>query len=253
MKTISFFNIKGGVGKTTSCLAFAQILHDTYHKRVLVVDIDKQGNSTKSLGANPKDFKYTSADLLTNKDVIIQDAVIHTKYGIDVIPASFDLIKANQEVLLDSVRPQQVRFKKQLSPIKDEYDYCIFDFPVDINMAVINALVVTDDVLIPIKVDNYAFEGLENVISTIEDIKMFNNKLSLKGCFITMYVRSKLCESGFNELDNSLGLQFLKTTIHQTVKVGESTFYEPIMSYSPNCRAAKDYRELVAEYLALDK
>ena len=119
-------------------------------------------------------------------------------------------------------------------------------------MAVINALVVTDDVLVPIKMDRYALDGMEYVIDTIENIKGFNPNIQLKCCFATMYVRSNLYKEGMNALSDSLGLKFLKTPIRQTVKVGESTFEKPLMSYAPNCSAAEDYKKLVSEYLSLE-
>ena len=128
----------------------------------------------------------------------------------------------------------------------------IIDYPIDDNMAVINALVVTDDVLVPIKMDRYALDGMEYVTDTIENIKGFNPNIQLKGCFATMYVRSNLYKEGMNALSDSLGLKFLKTPIRQTVKVGESTFEKPLMSYAPNCSAAEDYKKLVAEYLSLE-
>ena len=149
-----------------------------------------------------------------------------------MIPANFELIRANKEVLLDTLHPQQLRFKRQLEPIRDKYDYCIIDYPIDDNMAVVNALVVTDDVLVPIKMDRYALDGMEYVIDTIENIEGFNPNIQLRGCFATMYVRSN--------------------PIRQTVKVGESTFEKPLMSYAPNCSAAEDYKKLVAEYLSLE-
>ena len=108
MKTISFYNIKGGVAKTTSTLAFAQILHNDYGKRVLVFDIDKQANSTKTLGCYDADG-LSSADLLVSKKNIVRDVIKHSEYGIDVIPANYNLIKANKDVLYDALRPQQTQ------------------------------------------------------------------------------------------------------------------------------------------------
>ena len=251
MKVLSFFGIKGGIAKSVSSLAFAQILHDDYSKRVLLIDIDKQASSSKTLGCYTPNG-LTSADLLTAKDVIIEKVIRHSEYGIDVIPANFELIRANKEVLLDTLHPQQLRFKRQLEAIRDKYDYCIIDYPIDDNMAVINALVVTDDVLVPIKMERYALDGMEYVIDTIENIQGFNPNIQLKGCFATMYVRSNLYKEGMNALSDSLGLKFLKTPIRQTVKVGESTFEKPLMSYAPNCSAAEDYKKLVAEYLSLE-
>ena len=226
MKVLSFFSIKGGVGKSVSSMAFAQILHDDYGKRILLVDIDKQANTSKTFGCYTPDG-FTSADLLTAKSLIADN-------------------------LLDTLHPQQLRFKRQLAPLKNRYDFCIIDYPIDDNMAVINALVVTDEVLIPIKMDRYALDGMEYVIETIEGIKEFNPNIQLKGCFATMYVRSNLYKEGMSALETSLGLKFLKTPIRQTVKVGESTFEKPFIRYSPTSSAAEDYRKLVAEYLSLE-
>lgn len=118
MKVISFFSIKGGVGKSVSSMAFAQILHDDYRKRVLLIDIDKQANTSKTFGCYTAEG-LTSADLLTAKTPIADKVIRHSDYGIDVIPANFELIRANKEVLLDTLHPQQLRFKRQLAPLKD--------------------------------------------------------------------------------------------------------------------------------------
>lgn len=248
MKIISFYNIKGGVAKTTSSLAFAQILHDVYNKRVLILDIDKQANATKSLGCYDANG-LSSADLLVAKDNIVKDVIKHSQYGIDIIPANFNLIKANRDVLLDTYRPQQIRFKYQLSAVWDDYDYCIIDHSIEDNMATINGLAITDDVLVPMKFDRYALDGMEYAFETIESVKLFNSNISFKGCFLTMAVRSNLYKSGRKELEDALGDKLFKVGISQTVKVGESTFSEPLLSYAPKCTAAQDYLALVEEYL----
>lgn len=246
MKTIAFLNIKGGVGKTTSTLAFAILLQQEYHKRVLVIDCDKQANSTKSLACYGA--AYTTADLLTAREPIAEQAVQHSPFGVDVIGAGWDLMKANQDVLLDVTRPQQFRLKKQLEPIVQNYDYCLIDCPPDINMATINALAITDDVLIPIRVDKYGFDGLEYVCDAVSEMQDFNPRLQLRGCFLTQYQpNTNLSVSGAELLQNDLGLLSLKTAIRMTVKVGESTFYEPLLSYAPHCTAAEDYRQLLKE------
>lgn len=252
MKTIAFYNIKGGVGKSTSAMAFAQILHEDYGKRVLFIDIDKQANSTKSFGCyDPAGL--SSADLLTARENIVEKVIMHTAYGIDLIPANFRLVDANREVASDVKRPQQTRFKRQLAPIQERYDYCVIDFPIDDTFAAINALVVTDDILIPIKFDRYALDGMEYVINDVEEIKDFNDKLNVKGCFITMAMENtNLYKQGSELLDNELGLKFLKQPIRQSVKVSESSFKCPLFFYNPALAVVEDYRNLVAEYLALD-
>lgn len=248
MKTIAFLNIKGGVGKTTSTLALAQILAAERGQRVLVIDCDKQANSTKSLGCY--DGRYTTADLLTSREAIAEQAVRHSDTGIDVIGAGWDLMKANQDVLLDVTRPQQYRLKKQLAPLGERYDYCLIDCPPDVNMATINALAITDEVLIPIRVDRYGFDGLEYVCDAVKEMQDFNPGLNLRGCFLTQYQpNTNLSVSGAELLKNNLGLRGMKTVIRMTVKVGESTFYRPLLSYAPHCTAAEDYRALLQEVL----
>lgn len=247
MKTISFLNIKGGVGKTTSTLAFALLLSEKGY-RVLVIDVDKQSNSTKSLGCYGAEI--TTATLLTATENVACAAVQHSQYGVDVIPASWELMKADREVLLDCSRPQQYRLKKQLEAIEDNYDFCLIDCSTDINMATINAVAVSDDVLIPIRVDRYAFDGLEYVIAAVEDMQDFNPRLKLRGCFLTQYQpNTNLSVSGADLLKNELGLHGMGSVIRMTVKVGESTFFEPLLSYAPHCTAAEDYRQLLAEYM----
>lgn len=248
MKTIAFLNIKGGVGKTTSTLAFALLLKEEYQKQVLVIDCDKQANSTKSLGGYGG--AYTTADLLTSREPIAEKAVQHTACGVDVIGAGWELMRADRDVLLDVTRPQQFRLKKQLEPIADRYDYCLIDCPPDINMATINALAVTDEVLIPIRVDKYGFDGLEYVCTAVREMQDHNPHLQLRGCFLTQYQpNTNLSVSGAELLQNDLGLCGLHTAIRMTVKVSESTFYQPLMRYAPHCTAAEDYRALLKEVM----
>lgn len=248
MKTLAFLNIKGGVGKTTSSIAFAQILSKEYGKKVLLIDLDKQANSSKAFGCYDENG-IGVAELMLSKDIIIDKVIKHSEYGIDIIPASFNLMKANQEVLLDTIRPQQFRLRQQLESVKGNYDFCIIDCPTEVNMATINGLAVTDEVLIPIKVDAYAFDGLSYVVSAINDIKVFNPSLKFGGCFLTSYVRSNLNKSGKEVLKETFGLECFDTHIRQTTKVGEATFKKPLMDYAPHCTAAIDYTNLVAEYL----
>lgn len=249
MKAISFMNVKGGVGKTTSSISFAYILAADYNKKILLVDLDKQANTTKSFNLLDNERPSVS-DLLTDKAADIDNIIRSTEYeNIDLLPANMTLIKANQEVLLDMSRPQQTRLKKHIEKVKDRYDYVIFDCPTDINMAVINAFCVTDDVLIPIKIDRYALDGLEYVVEVIGELQEFNPKLTLKGGFITMFKNNNVNKSGKELLNNNLGFNFFQTAIRCTVKADESTFEKPLPLYAPKSTAAIDYRNLVAEYL----
>ena len=251
MKTISFLNVKGGVGKTISAVNFAYILSNTYNKRVLLIDLDKQGNSSMTYGVYD-DAEITISDLLVNKNLDTQTAIYKSEFNVDVIPSNMELIKANQTILLDTRTSQQTRLKKHLDKIKTNYDYCIIDCPTDLNMSSLNALTASDDVLIPIKIDRYSFVGLSDVIEIVEDMKDFNPNLQIKGAFLTMYQKTNIQKQGFEHLENVLkthNLKLFNTYIRNTTKVMESTFEKPVVAYDKNCTASLDYFDFVAEYL----
>lgn len=250
MKTISIINLKGGVAKTISAINIAHILSAVHGMRVLLIDNDKQGNTSKFFGLHSYD-RQGMAELMTEKNIDVRRVIKSTAYtGLDVITANMNLLKANKEVLLDVSRPQQTRLKKALTAVADDYDYCVIDNAPDINMSVINALVASNDVLVPIKVDNFAFDGLDQLMEQINDVQEFNLGLTLKGCFITMYQKNSVNVQGNTWLNDCTGYPIFKTFIRKTVKVDETTFTgKPLLDYAPNCTAAKDYEALTAEYL----
>ncbi|WP_277669042.1 ParA family protein [Caproiciproducens galactitolivorans] len=250
MKTISIINLKGGVAKTISAINIAYALAVIHGKNVLLVDNDKQGNTSKFFNVHSYDAP-SLADVLTVKDFTIAQAVQHTEYkGLDVLPANMYLLRANKEILLDVSRPQQTRLSKALRAVAGDYDYVVIDNAPDLNMSVINGLVACDDVLIPIKIDKFAFDGLEQLREQIEETREFNERIKIAGCFITMYQRNNVNLQGEQYLNSCMGLPLFKTVIHKTVKVDETTFAgKPLQAYSRNCTAAKDYAALVEEYL----
>ena len=160
MKTISIINLKGGVAKTLTADNMAHVLAVFHNKRVLLVDNDKQGNTSKAFGVHSYDEKSLS-DILTARRLDPWEVIRKTRFeNIDVLPANMTLIRANLEVMMDSARPQQTRLRDALNVVAKDgfYDYCIIDNAPDINISTINALVASDDVIIPIKIDKYAFE-----------------------------------------------------------------------------------------------
>lgn len=251
MKVISIINLKGGVAKTMSSINIAHILATVYNKRVLIIDNDKQGNTTKFFNKHSEE-ELSIADLMTNRSLGADDVIAGTKYkNLDLIPANMKLLKANLDVIMDVSRPQQTRLKKALEEIKDTYDYCIIDNPPDINISVINALVASDDVLIPIKIDKFAFDGMNELIEQIDNAKEMNSKLKLKGCFVTSFVKNDVNVQGEELLKGDYKYSMFKTHIRRTVKVDESTFANsPLLDYSRRCGAARDYMALVEEYLS---
>ncbi len=251
MKTISIINLKGGVAKTISSANIAHILATVYGKKVLLIDNDKQGNASKMFNMHNYDEK-SIADVMTVRNIDVKEVIFPTSYeNLSLISANMNLLKANLEVMLDQSRSQQTRLKKALELVQDEYDYCIIDNSPDINISTINALVASDDVLIPIKIDDFAFDGLaelqEQINNTREDL---NPNLNFKGCFVTQYVNNEVNRQGEEWLKAQSKYPVFNTHIRRTEKVDESTFAKmPIVEYCKRCGAAKDYLSLVEEYL----
>lgn len=254
MKTISVINLKGGVAKTISAVNIAHILAVVHKKRVLLVDNDKQGNASKMFGLH----SYSSpgiAEVMIERNSNTNDIIAPTPYkGLDVIPANMNLLRANLQVLLDSSRPQQTRLRAALNGVSEQYDYCIIDNAPDINISVINALVASDDVLIPVKIDKFAFDGLAELKEQIDNTREeLNPGIHLKGCFVTCYQRNEVNKQGEEWLHNQKDFPLFRTHIRKTEKVDESTFAAaPIIEYSRRCGAAMDYIALVNEYLEIN-
>lgn len=249
MKTISIINLKGGVGKTITAINMAHILSDMGY-RVLIVDNDKQANTSKLFGAH----SYTLpslAEVLTEKNFPVAEAIRKTEYkNLDIIPANMNLLRADKEILMDCTRPQQIRLKNALDKVQDEYDFAVIDNAPDLDMGVVNALVASDDVIIPIKVDKFAFDGIEMLLEQVEEVKAFNPKINVAGCLVTMAQPNKVCALGKEFLKEYTALPVFDVAIRKTVKVDESTFAEkPLLVYSRGCTAARDYQVFVLEYL----
>lgn len=248
MKTIAVINMKGGCAKTTTTVNMAHILAKDYGKRVLVIDNDKQGNLSKACGV----WSYGSlslADILTGEAGITE--VIQTTQNplLNAVPANMHLLTANLMVIKDEDREQATILKNQLEEVADTYDYCIIDCPPDINISVINALVAADEVIIPIKIDGYAFDGMDELEEQINNAKQLNQKLKLRGCLVTMFYNRDVCRQGEEWLQNQRYPVF-KTHIRRTEKADEVTFTnESLMEYSPRSGAARDYKAFVKEYL----
>lgn len=254
MKTIAIINLKGGVAKTVSSVNISHILATTYNKRVLLIDNDKQGNTTKMFRLHDED-ELSIADIMTDTEINIDNVIVPTQYNnLDLIPANMKLLKANLDVIKDETKEQQTILKKALDQVSDNYDYCIIDNPPDINISVINSLVASEDVLIPIKIDKFAFDGLEELNEQIENAKQINPNIKLRGCFITQYQNNDVNNQGEEVLISNKKYPMFRTHIRRTPKIDESTFASlPISEYSKRCSASKDYMSLIEEYLELEE
>ena len=251
MEVFCVTNLKGGVGKTITAVNTAYLL-SVFHGRVLLIDNDKQGNNSKFFGVWSEDVLSPSiSTVLTERNFDISKAIQRTKYEcLDVLPANMSLLKANKDILLDCSRPQQSRLQKALKEVGDLYDYVVIDCAPDINMSVINALVASDEVIIPLKIDKFSFDGLDQLREQIEDIREFNKSIHIAGCLVTMFTQNSVNKQGAEELRRSFGLPVFKSMIRKTVKVDETTFVgTPLQAYAPKCSAAKDYMDFVKELI----
>ncbi len=251
MKTISFINLKGGVGKTISAINFAHILAHVHNKRVLLVDNDKQGNASKFFGVYDYDVK-TISDIMTEPELNPKECIYKTEYErLDIMPANMLLLTAIQRVTNDKGNPQQVRLARALDRIQEIYDYCIIDNPPDVNISVINALIATQEVLVPVKADQFSIDGLETIIEQTESIKKMNKDINFKGCFLTMYQRNSINNQAIERLKGNSEYKVFDTVIRNSTKVAETTHTrKPIAIQSKKSNPSKDFTALVNEYLS---
>ena len=224
MKVLSIINLKGGVAKTISSVNMAHILAAVKGFKVLLIDNDKQGNASKIMNRHSYDHKGT-AEVMTQRGIDPAEVIQHTDFeGLDIITANMNLLTANLEVMLDQSRPQQTRFKKFLDGLQNEYDYCIIDNAPDINISTINALVASDDVMVPITIDDFAIDGHNGTGADTQG----------------------------EEFLKTLEYPVFDTHIRKTPKMKPSTFERlPIILYSPRCGASADYKALVEEWLRM--
>ena len=185
-KAIAIFNQKGGVGKTTTNINLAACLA-LKGKKILIVDIDPQGNTTTGMGITKKGLENTSYELLVDSSVDPQRVIMHTNVeNLDIIPASVNL--AGAEIEMVQVEGRERQLKKALDKVKAKYDYIFIDCPPSLGLLTINSLTAVDSVLIPIQCEFYALEGVSQLMSTIELVKKgFNPNLQIQGVILSMF------------------------------------------------------------------
>lgn len=251
MHTTSIISLKGGTAKTTTAVNMAYLLAVVHKKRVLLIDNDKQGNTSKTFNRYDPEDKNTVARMMLERNLDLSEIIKQTDYeGLDLITANMDLLEANLRTVVDTGRQQQTRFKKALRAAGD-YDFCIIDNAPDINMSIINALVASDDVIIPIFVDQYSFDGLNILMEQISQVQEdFNEGLELSGCLITQYQNNEVNNQGAQYL-KARGIKVFQQHIRRTEKkVSESTIAKsPLVEYSVRCGASQDYKKFILEYL----
>ena len=248
-RIISIASQKGGVGKTTTAINLGACLAQE-SRRVLLVDIDPQGNASSGLGVNGNDARLSTYEVLIG-DAEIPEAVASTALAnLDLLPAGQRLSGA--EVELVGMMARETRLKNALAGIRDAYDYVLVDSPPSLGLLTINSLTASDSVLIPLQCEYLALEGLTQLISAIRLVQdHLNPSLRIEGVLLTMFdARLNLSQQVADEARKFFSDRVYRTVIPRNVKLSEApSFGKPIVLYDPHSTGAESYRELAREVL----
>lgn len=252
-KIISLANQKGGVGKTTTSINLSAALA-VKGKKVLIVDIDPQGNATSGFGIEKNDLENTVYELMLNECSVEECTISEVLPNLSVLPTNVNLAAAEIE-LIDADRKEYI-LKNELDWVKDKYDFVIIDCPPSLSMLTVNAMTCADSVLVPIQCEYYALEGLSQLIHTVNLVKTrLNPELSMEGVVFTMYdSRTNLSAEVVENVKENLEERIFQTVIPRNIRLAEApSFGQPITSYDPKSAGAQSYLELAEELIQVNR
>ena len=250
-RIIAIANQKGGVGKTTTAINLSSCLAEA-GKKVLVIDMDPQGNCTSGFGLNKNEIENTVYELILEQCSLHQ--CMYDVEGLDalkIIPSNVNLAGAEIE-LLDVENEREYILKNEIDYVRDDYDFIIIDCPPSLNLLTVNALTTADSVLVPIQCEYYALEGISQLMHTIDLVKnRLNDKLKIEGVVFTMYyARTNLSSDVVNNVKENLNTTIYQTIIPRNVRLAEAPSHGlPINLYDSKSAGAESYRNLAKEVI----
>ena len=247
-KILAVTNQKGGVGKTTTAVNLSACLADL-GQRVLMIDLDPQGNATTGSGVVKREALPTVYQILIGRATLVE-ARIRTDFGFDILPANREL--AGAEVDLIEMDGREYRLRDALAPVLDDYDFILMDCPPALNMLTVNGLVAADAVIIPMQCEYYALEGLTDLVATLKKVRAnLNAKLEIEGLLRTLFdPRSTLTQQVSGELVNHFGSKVYRTIIPRNVRLAEAPSYgKPVTAFDRLSKGAQAYTALAQELM----
>ncbi|EME8112278.1 ParA family protein [Enterococcus faecium] len=250
---ISVANQKGGVGKTTTTVNLGACLA-SLGKKVLLVDMDAQGNATSGVGIRKPDVTKDIYDVLVNELPIDEATLITEHENLSIVPATLQL--AGAEIELTSMMARESRLKGSLAEISSQYDYILIDCPPSLGHLTINSFTASDSILIPVQCEYYALEGLSQLLNTVRLVqKHFNPELEIEGVLLTMYdARTNLGNEVVEEVRKYFREKVYETIIPRNIRLSEAPSHgKPIIDYDPRSRGAEVYQALAKEVVSREE
>lgn len=248
-RIIAITNQKGGVGKTTTAVNLSAALGQL-GKRVLLIDIDPQGNATSGLGVNKRDIPSSTYDLIIAA-ADVKDVIRKTPYeNVDILPSNIEL--AGAEIELVELDHRESRLKRAIAPAVEQYDYILIDCPPSLGLITLNGLTACGSILVPIQCEYYALEGLSQLIATVRQVKrLYNPRIEIEGVLLTMYdARLNLTVQVVQEVKKYFADKVYATAIPRNVRLSEApSFGQPVAYFDRSSKGAKAYEELAKEIL----